>query len=57
MSKTMTAKELWDTVNELKMQTIMNGHVKPKEVDDFFNDHWMSILDILDDALYKHLNK
>lgn len=54
---TMTAKEMFEKVQELKEGVFLNGFIKTKDVDDFFNDHWMPILDILDDALYEYLNK
>ena len=53
----MDAVEMLNKVQELKEQSISNGFEKPEEVDVFFNEHWMQILDILDDALYAYLNK
>ena len=53
----MSEKEMLEKVQELKELTLPGGFEKPQEVDDFFNEHWMLILDILDDALYKQLNK
>lgn len=53
----MDAREMLGVVQDLKERTIINGFEKPKEVDVFFADNWMQILDILDDALYEHLNK
>jgi hypothetical protein len=50
-------KEMLEKVQELKEQTIMNGFNKPKAVDEFFNENWMHILDILDDALYEYLTE
>ena len=50
-------KEMLDKVQDLKEQTIMNGFKKPEEVDKFFSENWMHILDILDDALYGYLTE
>jgi hypothetical protein len=50
-------KEMLDKVQDLKMQTVMNGFKKPEEVDKFFSENWMHILDILDDALYGYLTE
>lgn len=55
--KMMTVKELWDEVQRLKEETIINGFEKPEGVDEFFQENWMQVLDILDDAIYEHLNK
>ena len=51
----MDAREMLGVVQDLKEQTIINGFEKPKEVDGFFADNWMQILDILDDALHGYL--
>ena len=51
----MTAKEMLEKVQSLKDQTIKGGFEKPEEVDTFFAEYWMQILDILDDALYSYL--
>ena len=53
----MDAKEMLEKVQELKEQCLLNGFNKTKEIDEFFEEHWMWVLDILDDALYEHLNK
>ena len=53
----MGAKEMLEKVQELKEKVAFNGFQKFGEVDDFFNENWMQILDILDDALYEYLNK
>ena len=53
----MDAKEMLAIVQELKEQCFMSGFKKTKEIDDFFSENWMQILDILDDALYEYLNK
>ena len=34
-----------------------SGFRKTEEVDKFFNENWMHILDILDDALYEYLTE
>ena len=52
----MTAKEMLEKVQELKEACLFNGFVKPLELEEFFDENWMQILDILDDALYAHLN-
>ena len=53
----MIVKELWDEVQRLKEETIINGFEKPEGVDEFFQENWMQVLDILDDAIYEHLSK
>lgn len=53
----MGAKEMLEKVQSLKELTIINGFERPLAVDEFFYENWMQILDILDDALYEHLNK
>ncbi len=55
MGGIMGTKEMLEKVQELKEQTVMNGFRKPEEVDEFFSENWMHILDILDDALYGYL--
>ena len=52
----MSAKEMFEKVQELKEQIILNGFRKSKDIDAFFAEHWMQILDMLDDALYAYLN-
>lgn len=51
----MSAEDLLAEVQRLKEVVLMNGFKKNQEVDRFFEEHWMQILDILDDALYKHI--
>ena len=53
----MSAREMLEMVQRLKEQVLLNGFEKTKEVDEFFAVHWMQILDMLDDALYEHINK
>ena len=53
----MNAQEMLTRVQDLKELSISLGFVKPAAVDEFFNETWMQILDILDDALYEYLNK
>ena len=48
----MDAKEMLDKVQELKEQSIMCGFSKTEDIDKFFEENWMQILDILDDVLY-----
>lgn len=50
-------REMLEKVQDLKEQTIMNGFNKTEAVDKFFNENWMHILDILDDALYEYLTE
>lgn len=50
-------KEMLEKVQDLKEQTLLNGFRKTEDVDKFFNENWMHILDILDDALYEYLNE
>lgn len=50
-------KEMLDIVQDLKEQTILNGFKKTEDVDKFFSENWMHILDILDDALYGYLTE
>lgn len=57
MPRIIGTKEMLDKVQELKEQTVMNGFKKPEEVDKFFGENWMHILDILDDALYGYLTE
>ena len=52
----MSAKEMFEKVQELKEQIILNGFIKTEDIDAFFAEHWMQILDMLDDALYAYLN-
>ena len=52
----MSANEMLEKVQDLKEQALFNGFRKPTAVDEFFAEHWMQILDILDDALYAYLN-
>lgn len=59
-SNLLSAQEMWEKVTvlkELSIISIIKGFEKPKSVDVFFEQNWMQILDILDDALYEHLNK
>ena len=52
----MNTREMLKRVQDLKEACIFNGFEKTKEIDDFFNENWMLILDILDDSLYEHLD-
>ena len=51
----MSAREMLEKVQDLKEQCLLNGFEKTEEIDLFFSEYWMQILDILDDALYEHL--
>lgn len=53
----MSAKEMLEKVQALKEACVFNGFNKPQGIDEFFNENWMQVLDILDDALYAYLNK
>ena len=53
----ISTREMLEKVQDLKEQTILCGFEKPQELDEFFNENWMQILDILDDALYEHLHR
>lgn len=53
----MDAKEMLNTVQDLKEQCMLNGFQKPEEVESFFAENWMQILDILDDAIYAYLRR
>ena len=50
----MTAEKMLEKVQELKEQSIFNGFEKTEEINKFFDENWMQILDILDDALYAY---
>ena len=52
----MSTKEMFEKIQELKEQIVFNGFRKTKDVDTFFSEYWMQILDMLDDALYAYLN-
>ena len=52
----MTAKEMFEKVQNLKEQVIFTGFEKTPEIDEFFNENWLQILDMLDDALYAYIN-
>ena len=52
----MNPKEMLEEVQRLKEESILMIFEKPEGVDKFFNEHWIQILDILDDALYRHIN-
>ena len=51
----MGPKEMYEEVQCLKEQVILNNYNKTVEIERFFNQYWMQILDILDDALYEYL--
>lgn len=53
----MDAKEMLEKVQALKEMCLFNGFQKTEEVDKFFDEHWMQILDILDDAIYEYLKR
>ena len=50
-------QEMLEIVQDLKEKTVINGFEKPEGVDEFFQENWMQVLDILDDAIYEYLNK
>lgn len=51
----MGPREMLEEVQKLKEQVILNNFNKTVEVERFFNQYWMLILDMLDDALYEYL--
>lgn len=52
----MDAKEMLEKVQDLKEEAIFYaGGTRTSAIEDFFNENWMQILDILDDALYAYL--
>jgi hypothetical protein len=53
----MTTKEMLEKVQFLKEQCILNGFEKTEAINNFFDENWIQILDILDDALYAYLTK
>ena len=53
----MDVKEMLEKVQDFKEESIFNGFEKPQGLDEFFNENWMQILDILDDAIYQYLNR
>lgn len=55
--KMMNIEDMLARVQDLKEACIINGFEKPEGVDEFFQENWMQVLDILDDAIYEHLSK
>lgn len=53
----MSAKEMLEKVQYLKEEVLYSGGIRTSAIEDFFNENWMQVLDILDDALYAYLNK
>lgn len=53
----MTAKEMLEKVQNLKEQVVFNGFYRTADVYAFFDENWIQILDILDDALYAYTNE
>ncbi|MBR3236804.1 MAG: hypothetical protein IKF99_00330 [Oscillospiraceae bacterium] len=51
----MSAKEMFEKIQELKEQVVLNNFEKTADIEAFFNEYWMQVLDILDDALYAYL--
>ena len=52
----MTAEQMLEKVQNLKEQALLNGFEKTADIDMFFNENWLPILDMLDDAIYAHIN-
>lgn len=50
----MNAREMLEKVQELKEQCLLNGFEKTPDIESFFSEYWMQILDMLDDALYAY---
>ena len=48
------AQEMLEMVQSLKEEVLLNGFEKTDNVNKFFDENWMQVLDILDDALYEH---
>ena len=51
----MTAKEMLKKVQDLKDEALYNENQAKENTMKFFEQKWMQILDILDDALYEYL--
>ena len=51
----MSAEEMLKKVQDLKEECFFNGFAKTEAIDKFFDEYWLQILDMLDDALYAHL--
>lgn len=51
----MNAEEMLKKVQDLKEECFFNGFAKTEAIDKFFDEYWLQILDMLDDALYAHL--
>ena len=56
MGRPITAEEMHQRIIVMKEQTFRNGFEKTEEIDEFFQEYWMEILDMLDDALYAYLH-
>lgn len=50
----MNAREMLEKVQVLKEQCLLNGFEKTPDIESFFSEYWMQILDMLDDALYAY---
>ena len=51
----MSAEDMLKKVQDLKVECLFNSFEKTEAIDKFFDEYWMQILDMLDDALYAHL--
>ena len=56
MGRPITAEEMHQRIIMMKEQIIRNGFKRTEEIDKFFQEYWMEILDMLDDALYAYLH-
>lgn len=52
MGRPITAEEMHQRIIMMKEQVFRNGFQKTDEIDEFFQEYWMEILDMLDDALF-----
>lgn len=48
MGRPITAEEMHQRIIVMKEQTFRNGFQKTEEIDEFFQEYWMEILDMLD---------
>lgn len=53
----MSAKEMLEEVQRLKGSILLTGFKKNQAIDRFFEENWVQILDILEDALYEYVNE
>ena len=56
MGKPISASEMHQKIVVMKEEIFRNGFCKTTDVEEFFQEYWMEILDMLDDALYAYLH-